>query len=112
MLEEIEKSKYVVRHMDGAEGLLLLPDKSVKLVYGSPPYPNAERDYGVWKASEYIDKIAPFLDASCLKLSDNGFIVINVKANREKGTSKASSKRSLIIEQIASIGRQDPLKNS
>jgi len=101
MLREIEKSKYVVRHMDGAEGLLLLPDKSVKLVYGSPPYPNAERDYGVWKASEYIDKIAPFLDASCVKLSDDGFIVINVKANREKGTSKASSKRSLIIEKLA-----------
>lgn len=87
--------------MDGAEGLLLLPDKSIKLVYGSPPYPNAKRDYGIWKSADYIDKIAPFLDASCLKLADDGFIVINVKANRETSTEKASSKRSLIIEKLA-----------
>ena len=101
MLQEIEKTKYVVKHMDGAEGLLLLPDKSIKLVYGSPPYPNAKRDYGIWKSADYIDKIAPFLDASCLKLADDGFIVINVKANRETSTEKASSKRSLIIEKLA-----------
>ena len=101
MLQEIEKTKYVVKHMDGAEGLLLLPDKSIKLVYGSPPYPNAKRDYGIWKSADYIDKIAPFLDASWLKLADDGFIVINVKANRETSTEKASSKRSLIIEKLA-----------
>ena len=101
MLQKIEKTKYVVKHMDGAEGLLLLPDKSIKLVYGSPPYPNAKRDYGIWKSADYIDKIAPFLDASCLKLADDGFIVINVKANRETSTEKASSKRSLIIEKLA-----------
>ena len=75
--------------------------ESIKLVYGSPPYPNAKRDYGIWKSADYIDKIAPFLDASCLKLADDGFIVINVKANRETSTEKASSKRSLIIEKLA-----------
>ena len=101
MLQKIEKTKYVVKHMDGAEGLLLLPDKSIKLVYGSPPYPNAKRDYGIWKSADYIDKTAPFLDASCLELADDGFIVINVKANRETSTEKASSKRSLIIEKLA-----------
>ena len=101
MLQAIEKSKYVVRQVDGAVGLHLLPDKSIKLVYGSPPYPNAERDYGVWRSSDYIEKIAPFLDAGCIKLKDDGFIVINVKANREKGTSWVSSKRSLIIEKLA-----------
>jgi DNA modification methylase len=81
--------------------MLLLPDQSVKLVYGSPPYPNAERDYGVWKASEYIDKISPFLDASILKLREDGFLVINVKANREKATSTMASKRSLVVEKLA-----------
>ena len=101
MLQEIGKSKYIVKHIDGAKGLLLLPDKSIKLVYGSPPYPNAKRDYGMWKSSDYIDKLAPFLDASCLKLTDDGFIVINVKANREPSTEKASSKRSLVIEKLA-----------
>ena len=87
--------------MDGAEGMLLLPDKSIKLIYGSPPYPNAEREYGVWHSSEYIGKMTPFLDAACLKLSNDGFIVINVKANREKANQKMSSRRSLIIEKLA-----------
>lgn len=96
MLREINKHKYSVRQIDGAEGMLLLPDKSIKLVYGSPPYPNAEREYGVWRSSEYIEKMTPFLDAACRKLRDDGFIVINVKANREKSTAKVASKRSLV----------------
>ena len=56
MIEEISQKGFTVKCMDGAEGMLALPDKSIKLVYGSPPYPNAERDYGVWRATEYIDK--------------------------------------------------------
>ena len=74
---------------------------SVKLVYGSPPYPNAERNYGVWKENDYIDRIAPFIDGAWRALSDDGFLVINVKANRSKKTSAVSSKRSLIIEKLA-----------
>jgi len=93
--------EYRVKCCDGAAGMLELPDKSVKLVYGSPPYPNAERDYGVWKSSEYIDKIAPFIDAAVLKLRDDGFLVINVKANREKATSNTSTRRSLVVERLA-----------
>ena len=101
MLQEINKNKYCVRQIDGAKGMLLLPDRSIKLIYGSPPYPNAEREYGVWRSSEYIEKMSPFLDASRAKLCDDGFIVINVKANREKATSKMASRRSLIIEKLA-----------
>lgn len=101
MLDQLKTSGYAAVCCDGAEGMLRLPDKSIKLIYGSPPYPNAERDYGVWKASEYIEKMKPFIDASVLKLRDDGFIVINVKANREKATSKVSSKRSLIVEKLA-----------
>ena len=101
MIQEINENRFGVRQIDGAEGLLLLPDKSIKLVYGSPPYPNAEREYGVWCSHEYIEKMAPFLNAACLKLRDDGFIVINVKANREKSTTKVASKRSLVIEKLA-----------
>lgn len=101
MLQVINENKYCVRQMDGAKGMLQLPDNSIKLIYGSPPYPNAEREYGVWRSSEYIEKMSPFLDAACKKLCDDGFIVINVKANREKSTSNVSSKRSLIIEKLA-----------
>lgn len=101
MIERIARDGYAAVCMDGAEGMLMLPDKSIKLVYGSPPYPNAERDYGVWRAAEYIDKIAPFIDAVNVKLRDDGFLVINVKANREKATSKVASKRSLVVEKLA-----------
>ena len=101
MIEKIRENGFALQCLDGAQGMLLLPDKSIKLVYGSPPYPNADRDYGVWKSSEYIDKIAPFIDASVLKLRDDGFLVINVKANREKATAKLASKRSLIVEKLA-----------
>lgn len=101
MIEEIAKQGFAVKCIDGSKGMLLLPDKSIKLVYGSPPYPNAERDYGVWTASEYIDKIAPFIDAAKLKLRDDGFLVINVKANRERATTTRASRRSLVIEKLA-----------
>jgi len=101
MLDLLINSNYAVSCCDGAQGMLLLPDRSIKLVYGSPPYPNAERDYGVWKTSEYIEKISSFLDASILKLREDGFLVINVKANREKATSKIASKRSLVVEKLA-----------
>jgi len=48
------------------------PDNSIKLIYGSPPYPNAERNYGIWRSGEYIEKMTPFIDAAKLKLRDDG----------------------------------------
>lgn len=87
--------------MDGAKGIMSLPDKSIKLLYGSPPYPNADRDYGNWSSAEYIDKMAPFFDAAKIKLADDGFLVINVKANREKAGKGACTKRSLVVEKMA-----------
>lgn len=101
MIEEIYQNGYALRCVDGAKGILMLPEKSIKLIYGSPPYPNAERDYGNWSSAEYIAKITPFIDASITRLRDDGFLVINVKANREKATSKLASKRSLVIEKLA-----------
>ena len=97
----LTNSQYHIACIDGAAGLMSLPEKSVKLVYGSPPYPNAERNYGVWKTGEYIDKMAPFIDGAKHALRDDGFLVINVKANREKKTSKTSPRRSLVIEKLA-----------
>ena len=57
-----EDSIFEIECIDGAKGLSSLPDKSVKLIYGSPPYPNADRNYGNWASNEYIDKISPFID--------------------------------------------------
>ncbi len=86
---------------DGAKGLKSLPENSVKLIYGSPPYPNAVRNYGVWREEEYINKISPFIDGAKHALRNDGFLVINVKANRSKKTNNRSSKRSLIVEKLA-----------
>lgn len=84
MIEQINASGFAVACMDGAEGMLALPDKSIKLVYGSPPYPNAERDYGIWKSSEYIDKMRPFkgtefcnCEAACEVVKDVGIACIH-----------------------------------
>lgn len=101
MINRIKENGFAVKCIDGAEGIMQLPDQSIKLVYGSPPYPNAERDYGTWRASEYIERISPFIDVSVAKLRKDGFLVINVKANREKATSSSSSRRSLVIEKLA-----------
>lgn len=101
MIPELRESDYFIRCIDGAQGMLQIPKQSVKLVYGSPPYPNAERDYGVWTSAEYIDKMTPFVDAAKKVLRPDGFLVINVKANREKASAKASSKRSLVVEKLA-----------
>lgn len=101
MQKFLDKEQYVVVNKDGAEGMKALPKGCAKLVYGSPPYPNADRNYGIWKSEEYIEKIAPFIDGAIHVLRDDGFLVINVKANREKATSKKSSRRSLIVEKLA-----------
>lgn len=101
MIDEINKNGFVVRCMDGAQGILQLPESSIKLVYGSPPYPNAERGYGCWRSSEYIEKISPFIDAAVSRLRPDGFLVMNVKANRERAQKGVASKRSLIIEKLA-----------
>ena len=101
MSELFAEKPYMISCQDGAAGLMSLPEKSVKLVYGSPPYPNADRNYGIWKTDEYIDRISPFIDGAKHALKDDGFLVINVKANREKKTSKTSPRRSLVIEKLA-----------
>lgn len=98
---ELGDRKYLLKCQDGAEGMMNLPEGCAKLVYGSPPYPNAERNYGVWTTSEYIGKMTPFIDGALHVLSEDGFLVINVKANREKKTSKTSPRRSLVIEKLA-----------
>lgn len=100
-MDMFKDKSYYLKCIDGAAGLLSLPKQSVKLVYGSPPYPNAERNYGVWKTEEYVNRIAPFIDASILALRDDGFLIINVKANREKHSSKTSPRRSLVVERLA-----------
>lgn len=106
MINEINRNGFALRCIDGAQGILGLPEGSIKLVYGSPPYPNADRGYGNWSSSDYIDKISPFIDAAISRLRPDGFLVINVKANRERSTKDYASRRSLIIEKLAILLEQ------
>ena len=41
MKDLIQRKKFLVQCIDGATGMSLLPKESVKLIYGSPPYPSA-----------------------------------------------------------------------
>ncbi len=89
-----------IYNVDGVKGMdEYLEDNSVKLLYGSPPYPNAKRDYGYWSEEEWTDFMKDFLTTAYKKLHNDGFIVINVKANRFK-PKKATSKRSLVVEKL------------
>lgn len=83
MIPEIQNADFFIQCIDGSQGMLQLPEKTVKLVYGSPPYPNAKRNYGIWSSTEYIDRIAPFIDGAIHCLRPDGFLIINVKANRK-----------------------------
>ena len=96
-----DKKGFIIKCCDGVVGLKQLENKSIKLLYGSPPYPNAERNYGNWTSNNYIKFFEPFIEAALPKMKDDGFIVINIKANREKSTSTMSSRRSLIVEKLA-----------
>ena len=87
---------------DGAAGLRSLPAGKVKLVYGSPPYPNAVRDYGVWSSDTYLDFMAPFIDGAMSALSADGFLVLSLKACRDPAQGKhRRSTRSLVVERLA-----------
>lgn len=101
IIDQLRNHQYFVSCIDGRLGMQLLPDKSVKLVYGSPPYPNAVRDYGVWSSDEYLSRISPFINVSMKKLRDDGFLVINLKANRERAKSNRNTTRSLVVEKFA-----------
>lgn len=101
MFENLNKIKFYTRCINGSDGLSLLPDKSIKLIYGSPPYPNALRDYGMWSSDDYIEKISPFIVTGKTKLKDDGFFVINIKANRERKIGKNNTTRSFIVEKLA-----------
>lgn len=90
-----------IRHGDSTKLIKSLPDKSIKLFYGSPPYPNAKRSYGNWKSKDYLDIMGKYFVAIKDKMRDDGFIVINVKANRDPGTKDRSSQRSLVVEKLA-----------
>ena len=100
-MERIDNLPFSVSCCNGVEGIKKLTDKSVKLLYGSPPYPNADRNYGKWSSGKYLSFFEPFIEAALPKMRDDGFIVINIKANREKSTKDMSSRRSLIVEKLA-----------
>lgn len=91
---------YTVLKGDSAKLISKVKNESIKLIYGSPPYPNAKRNYRTWRESDYIDEITPFLEKCIPKLRNDGFIVINVKANRTHPKDNTSSERSLVIEEL------------
>jgi DNA modification methylase len=109
--DEMEKwfknyKMFDIRKGDSTKLIKKLPNKSIKLFYGSPPYPNAKRSYGNWKTSEYLKIMGKYLNGIKNKMRDDGFIIINVKANRDPAKKGLSSQRSLVVEKLA-IEMQD-----
>jgi DNA modification methylase len=97
----LSRNNYVIINGDSSKIINEIEDNSIKLFYGSPPYPNAKRNYGIWKTENYIKVIDPFIRNAIPKLKDDGFIVLNIKANRTNPKKKNySSERSLIVEEL------------
>jgi len=96
----INDNKFSIINCDSIKNIKNLKNNSIKLMYGSPPYPNAKRNYKTWKIDNYISEISPFIKAMIPKLTEDGFVVINVKSNRIEGNKEKSSERSLIIEEL------------
>src|SRR5690606_28509989 len=97
---DLEKKGFTIINGDSSKLIKKIDDGSIKLAYGSPPYPNAKRNYRTWKNDEYIDEIKPFIKDIIPKLTPDGFLVINVKANRIQGNKDKSSERSLVVERL------------
>lgn len=98
--KDLLEKGYCIMSGDSIDLIPLLPNKSIQLVYGSPPYPNAKRNYRTWKIENYISEISPFLFKLLPKIKDTGFIVINIKANRTHPQKDISSERSLVVEEL------------
>lgn len=98
--KELDEHGFSIINGDAIEKINLLKNNSIKLMYGSPPYPNAKRNYETWENDNYINEINPFIKNLIPKLTDDGFIVINIKANRLRATKQKSSERSLIVEKL------------
>lgn len=98
--KEIKEQNFSIIIGNAIDKIKLLEDKTIKLMYGSPPYPNAKRNYRTWKNDNYIKEIDPFIRNILPKLTDDGFIVINVKANRLPSSTHNSSERSLVVEEL------------
>lgn len=96
-----DNDNFDIRQGDSLDLIQTLPDKSIKLFYGSPPYPNAKRSYKTWKSEDYLNIFSEYITKIKPKMRDDGFVVINVKANRDKETTKINSQRSLIVEKLA-----------
>lgn len=101
IMKNINEYNFHISDGDSIQKIKDLKDASIKLLYGSPPYPNAKRNYKTWKIDNYIEEITPFIENAIPKLTSDGFIVLNVKSNRThpKNNSK-SSERSLVIEEL------------
>ena len=79
---ELEKKKIPYYSWRWKKEINNLIDKSIKLMYGSPPIPNAIRNYRTWAIDKYIIEISPFIENVIPKLTDDGFIVIKCKSKQ------------------------------
>lgn len=51
--QNLDDKNFSIITGDAINKIKLLKDNSVKLMYGSPPYPNAKRNYRMWKNDDY-----------------------------------------------------------
>jgi DNA modification methylase len=71
---------------DSAQVLAQLPDRSINLVFTSPPYAlHFKKEYGNVSKDEYVDWILPFAREIHRVLAEDGSFVLNIGGSYNKG---------------------------
>ncbi len=76
---------------DSREALAALPDKSVNLVFTSPPYAlHFKKEYGNVSKADYVEWFLPFAREIYRALTDDGSFVLNIGGSWNQGTPTRS----------------------
>lgn len=75
-----------VYQMDCLEGMKLLPDDSVDMVFTSPPYADRRKNtYGGVSTDQYVDWFSPIAEEIYRVLKPTGSFFLNIKPHCDKG---------------------------
>lgn len=75
-----------VYQLDCLEGMKLIPDESIDLIFTSPPYADRRKNtYGGINTDEYVDWFKPYAQEIYRILKPTGSFFLNIKPHCDKG---------------------------
>lgn len=103
-IEKLERSTII--HGDSLEMMKMLPDKSIHLVFSSPPYAGVirkyvegdPRDLGQLEPDEYIDRFMPYIHEVCrvLRHEEGCVFILNLGEKYQNGFASLYPERLML----------------